>query len=52
MTDDDGYQHGDDAKCYECGHVLTIAEQDRDKCSVCGRHYHDDMEDYKGGDDD
>jgi len=38
----------DDGACYECGHVLTEAEKEQDKCARCGRHWHDDLEDYDG----
>ena len=45
---DDSYLHGSDAACYECGHELSPDEQDRDQCRKCGRHFHDDLEDYDG----
>ena len=38
----------DDGKCLECGHALTEGEKEMDKCSKCGRHWHDDLEDYEG----
>jgi hypothetical protein len=30
-----------DTSCNECGHTLTPAEIERDRCAVCGHPYHD-----------
>lgn len=38
----------DDGQCLECSHVLTEDEKIRDQCARCGRHWHDDLEDYDG----
>ncbi len=37
----------DDDRCYTCSFVLSESDKERDKCPRCGRHFHDDLEDYE-----
>lgn len=36
----------ENTRCYECQYPLSEEDIERDKCPKCGRHYHDDQEDY------
>lgn len=42
----------DKGDCFECGYILSEADKERDRCPRCGRHYHDDLEDFDGSDED